>query len=367
MKPRRTLLAWASVFLFTFLGLWLLPALARLLWLPSSTFATSRRLEQHRRAGNATLGFEAVLAVTPHTIPARLRWRQDGMVAAAALTGLDIGYATQPAWNESDVHSFVEHARDGGDSPTGGAALAWLGHLYTLRRAVANGHSTALILEDDVDWDVAVKLQAVDVAKAIWNLSHPRHVLSWGRFVGQAVERDVDEELDDAPYGLGWDVLWLGHCGSAVPEDKNSIYRYNDSSLPPVTQSAVKEKGVRFVYQSGSPVCSFAYAVTKESAEKILRLATGNSVAFDVWLHFACERGQLKCFAVNPELFHQHEMAGAHDSLINGLDSGNPIEFEKTNNVWHSARCNVGSNATVPISCSRQYDRVEEAHLEDRR
>lgn len=296
-------------------------------------------------------------------MPERLRWRKDGMVDAATLTGLEIQYPTQPQWTDADEHAFVEHSRDGGDSPSGGAAKAWLGHLYTLRHA--SNFSTALILEDDMDWDVAVKQQAVDVANAIWTLSHPQYLLTLGRVVGQAAK--LEAELDDAPYGLAWDVLWLGHCGSAVPEDPDAIYRYNDSSLPPVTQSAVQDKGVRFVYQSGSPVCSFAYAVTRHSAEKILRTATGNSVAFDVWLHFACERGQLTCFAVNPELFHQHEMAGAHDSLINGLDSGNPIEFEKTNNIWHSARCNVGSNAMAPVSCPAQYDGVEEAAPEGQR
>ncbi|KAK8216258.1 hypothetical protein IWZ01DRAFT_196567 [Phyllosticta capitalensis] len=348
MKSRRTIIAWAFAFLLTFLGLWFLPAVVRLLWLPNSTFVTSRRLEQHRRAGNATLGFEAILAVTPHEMPERLRWRKDGMAAAAELTGLAIEYPTQPLWNESDLHAFVENSK--GDSPSGGAAKAWLGHLYTLRQAA--NFSSALILEDDMDWDVAIKTQAVEVAKAIWRLSSPHPVLQQFGRVGQAEE---DEKIN-WPYGREWDVLWLGHCGSAVPEDQNIIIKYNDTTLPPVTQSAVQEKGLRFVYGPiGSPVCSFAYAVTQRGAQRILKKATGDSVAFDVWLHFACERGVLRCFAVNPELFHQHEMAGAHDSLINGQDAGHPVEFEKTNNIWHSARCNVGSNTTVPISCPKQY------------
>ncbi|KAK7529838.1 uncharacterized protein J3D65DRAFT_641406 [Phyllosticta citribraziliensis] len=312
-------------------------------------YQNTQSISLHQLAGNATLGFGAILAVTPHSPPERTSWRKAGMQQAASFNGLDIGYPRQPQWNESDTERLAANSPDG--EPKGGAAKAWLGHLYTLQQATE--HRTALIFEDDVDWDVAIREQSVAVAEAIWDLTHPHD---------DEQDKVLNEE-SDAPYGLSWDVLWLGHCGSSLPREDDEaaqITSFTDTTLPPIVKTSIPQlienpTHQRYVYRTGSPICSFAYAVTQAAARSIVeRASAGQAVAFDVWMHFACERGELRCYAVNPELFHQHEMAGPHDSIINGVDQGTVVEARRTMNIRYSARCNadLGGSMEQPVTCS---------------
>ncbi|KAK7569062.1 hypothetical protein IWX47DRAFT_124159 [Phyllosticta citricarpa] len=313
-------------------------------------FGRTPSFSPHQVAGNATLGFGAILAVTPHSPPERTSWRKAGMQQAASFNGLNIGYPRQPQWNESDLEQLAAKSPDG--EPKGGAAKAWLGHLYTLQKATQ--YRTALIFEDDVDWDVAIREQSVAVAEAVRDLTHPQD---------DHHDNVLDEEASDAPYGLAWDVLWLGHCGSSLPKEDDEaaqITSFTDTTLPPIVRTSIPQlldnpTHQRYVYRTGSPICSFAYAVTQTAAHFIVeRASAGQAVAFDVWMHFACERGELRCYAVNPEIFHQHEMAGPHDSIINGVDQGTVVEARQTTNIRHSARCNadLGGSIEQPVTCS---------------
>ena len=51
--------------------------------------------------------------------------------------------------------------------PKQGAALAWLAHLDLVKYFIMSDYDTALILEDDVDWDVNIKEQTVRIAEAV--------------------------------------------------------------------------------------------------------------------------------------------------------------------------------------------------------
>lgn len=60
------------------------------------------------------------------------------------------------------------------------------------------------------------------------------------------------------------------------------------------------------VHRTTAPFCTFAYAVTRASAARIVRdygVEKEGVDAFDVQLLEAC-RGVLRCFSVAPELFH---------------------------------------------------------------
>lgn len=280
-----------------------------------------------------SIKFGAILAVTPSNPPERMSWRKAGMQKAAEFSGLDIQYPTQPKWSDSDIERLTSNSNGELKKMP---AMAWLGHLYTLKQA--SRYKTALIFEDDIDWDVSIREEAVKTAEAIWRLTQDPNVSG------------VNKE---EPYGLAWDVLWLGHCGSSLPDDENIITTFHDPTVPPEIESNPDNK-IRHVYRTGSPVCTFAYAVRQEVAVDIYERAAGQSIAFDVWLHFQCEGGHLKCFAVNPAIFNQHEMAGAHDSIINGQDHGFIVEQRVARDIWHSARCNAELGGTLdhPITCA---------------
>jgi hypothetical protein len=99
--------------------------------------------------------FGAVIAVSRQQSP-----RRDGLLFAADITGIDISIPAQPVWTDEDIFQL---RADDISIITRGSALAWLGHLNALRAFLASDHSTALIIEDDVDWDIRLRTKQIPV------------------------------------------------------------------------------------------------------------------------------------------------------------------------------------------------------------
>ena len=146
-----------------------------------------------------------VLAVSSSNSP-----RRASLIQAANVTEIDITIPTQPLWTENDTQNFKSSPYS---SMKNGTILAWLGHLNTLQRFVTfntfllnpfdkmfrfldSGYETALILEDDVDWDIRLRSTQIPLAaKAIRSVLPPSYpAYYWGN-------------------PLGWDLLYIGHCG----------------------------------------------------------------------------------------------------------------------------------------------------------
>jgi hypothetical protein len=223
-------------------------------------------------------------------------------------------------------------------------------------RFLDSGLETALILEDDVDWDIRLRSVQIPLAASATRQLlppqrsfHPfsnfgsKHVQYWGNH---------DE----------WDLLYLGHCGDyfdEVTEDGLKSSKtfnltdlphvvYKDFTLPvrselhPFTQSLFSALHMpansRAFHRSKFPLCSFGYAVTRPAAERLLsdlappKLRKKGPRAFDVSLLHACNKGSktpsptpkwnnpkphpdpklrykyaspgLRCWTLNSELFH---------------------------------------------------------------
>jgi hypothetical protein len=136
-------------------------------------------------------------------------------------------------------------------------------------RIVESGINTALIMEDDMDWDIHLKAQLRAFAEG-----------------ARSVLRESSHN-PQSPYSDSWDLLRLGHCGEPFPEnleenvgledhEKEKIAsKYliiNDSTVPPyehvsnlIDWSAYPPK-TRIVHRSAAPICSFAYAVSQTDA-----------------------------------------------------------------------------------------------------
>ncbi|KAL1626911.1 hypothetical protein SLS54_002449 [Diplodia seriata] len=365
---------------------------------------------------NATLGFETILAVSPRTT-----WRSTGLHAAALRTNLSITIPPQRPPTAAEVASFMAL------NPSGilndGSARAWLAHLQVMR--AAQNYSSALIVEDDADWDVRVHDQAGWVAEAVRNLTVPR------------------TETREWPWGEDWDVLWLGHCGEKLPyeegegpgdevggeqgegdgakvvaeevevvteeivggaapdegaeepapavvqtQDKENLeakvktptgekmpltagkakrlppgvlpgeddyITLYDPTLPPTIGSydprmSGDSQDTRWVQHAAGPICTFAYAVTGASVAKMLAMQHGDEQAFDLWMHSRCRSRELRCFTVNPEMFHHHVAAGLPSSLVNeGQVGGSGKNY--TENIMYSARCNWDRPDDKLVSC----------------
>lgn len=194
-------------------------------------------------------------------------------------------------------------------------------------RIVNTGVSSALIVEDDVDWDVHLKLQLNDIAHGA------------RRILGES------SPFPHSPYGDAWDILWLGHCGEPFPEtlEENAGLEddlkarmsikftiKHDDTVPPYSQVShlvdwsSYPAHTRLVHMTAAPICSFAYAVSQSAARKILYALSvdGLHMPFDNSLAELCrgaiydmgrqrEGGyQLKCLSVNPTIMFHHKAKG---------------------------------------------------------
>ncbi|KAF9639324.1 hypothetical protein BFW01_g11130 [Lasiodiplodia theobromae] len=266
---------------------------------------------------NATLGFNAIIVVSGPGSPRRSR-----LIQASNVTEIDLTIPDQPQWTEQDIKNFTDALAWGGRETGRGSTLAWLSHHHVLQWFLHSELETALILEDDVDWDIRLRtLQIPHAAAAVRDLLQPATTY----------------------YGdLGsWDLLWIGHCGDwfnkieagigpgyQKPEDLRSLPHriFNDSTLPDrenlhpftkdfLTAIEMPEKARAF-HKALHPLCTFGYAVTRHGAARIVKdiapITRPESPAYDTAMLHGCVKRGLRCYTVNPELFHH--MIG--DSII---------------------------------------------------
>ncbi|RDA89802.1 hypothetical protein CP533_4659 [Ophiocordyceps camponoti-saundersi (nom. inval.)] len=274
------------------------------------------------RVANRTLGFETVIAIG---LPERSD-KRDALHLMAALSGFDIDWVdgVKPSEISNKALPFGIDLKSVQDNFLGG----WRGHMNAIRRVVNSGVSSALIMEDDMDWDLHLKLQLNDIAQGT------RQVL-----------KESSSHVPESPYGDSWDVLWLGHCGEPFPETleenvgleaeakarMNVKYAINeDNTVPPYSEVSrlvdwsAFPAGTRLVHLSAAPICSFAYALSQSAARKILFALSvdGLHMAFDNSLAQLCrdsihdlglqkEGGyRLKCISVNPTIMFHHRAKG---------------------------------------------------------
>lgn len=252
---------------------------------------------------------------------------------------------------------------------------------------------SALILEDDADWDVRIKEQLFAISQGTRILLDRAHEEE--AFTASLTPKQRQVDRINSPYGHGWDILWLGHCGETFPEripghheihDPSSArYTYfamrDDETLPAepaaVTESWIagdlaRERGTRWVHFSGGPTCSQAYALSQSGARKVLlALSVGGTLVeqLDNAMSRLCRDhtpwddgagdprdprdprdppgypgAGARCLSVNPAVFSQHKPRGRRSAAsdIETVEDGEGLreEGESPNLVW-SARLNV--------------------------
>lgn len=245
---------------------------------------------------------------------------------------------------------------------------------------------SALIMEDDTDWDIRVKSQMTRLAKASRLLIQPmdgssnktHDPTSWDESTSE-VPRDLYIDSSDkvvepttSPYGDvdKWDLMWIGHCGARMPlgSDEAPKLPLGRAIIPNDETVAAREhfakmfggevlvdkypEHTRVVTRSKENVCTSAYAVTNQGARRILYSMGLDDFggAYDLTLAAMCARGRrynLKnCLTIQPPLmsFHQPIVAKAALSDIATDDNNNKVEYTDqrfTLNMRWSTRMNL--------------------------
>ena len=237
----------------------------------------------------------------------------------------------------------------------------YLSNILWCFRVVQNNYTTALVVEDDVDWDIRLKSLLRDFALS-------SNAIAQHAGLGTINFDDIPPTMSPTltPYGDDWDLLWLGHCGMHLPATGLVIHN-NDPSVPEPqylhswddnerTPLIVYPAHTRVVMRDSTvPVCSLGYALSQHGAQKLLySLGLQRFDApFDVMLRSWCQRADVICPGVIPQLFDHYRSQGSKD-----LDSdiSEPKEGFRDKPVTLNIRWSVRINFEKLLSGEINYD-----------
>lgn len=214
--------------------------------------------------------------------------------------------------------------------------------LIQAHRMVRENIQTALILEDDADWDISLKKQLYEFAKG-------SRALQFNETTSQSTPL--------SPYGDDWDILWLGHCEASNLWDQDGKYYIipDDPTVPPRehmrgggpnrSAPSLSANRTRMIFESVGGRCTAAYALSARGARTLLyiqSLTVAHSI--DRGLSRMCSSKKLlfKCISPWPAL-----IGGFRDKGDTSKDSdrvsvkGTVREVAETDNVQYSVRLNV--------------------------
>ncbi|KAI0136514.1 family 25 glycosyltransferase [Xylariales sp. AK1849] len=318
-----------------------------------------RTIPDINRVTNDTLGFSKIFVLG---LPERSD-KRDAIALTSALTGFHVNFI-DGVRGESVPDKAIPFGMDG-KVLRENALGCWRGHMNAVRRIIEEDLDSALIMEDDVDWDVRLRAQLEQVA-------HGARTLLPGT--------PAPGSSPNSPYGDDWDLLWLGHCGEIFPEalEENRVKPAeqlekiqqkftieNDTTVPPPDfttgfQDFKSNPYTRWVHITGAPICAFAYALSQKGARKVLfDLSVDHlDAAIDNALAGLCQRSvvaasepgatadrglDIKCISVTPPVFFHHKAKGpiAGDSDIQTVRGDVIREKGKTENIMWSGRNNI--------------------------
>ena len=323
---------------------------------------------------NTTLGFERVFVVS---LPERKDMLK-GFERAANVTGFEYQVLDGTAEEGDEEQEVVEKLlragrrsrtakeREGKEKAAAEAAkTAWYqhSHLNAAKWIIAEDMGSALIVEDDADWDAGLREQLKTFAVGSNLLLGPKPRRDKGK---------KNKKEPSTPYGHGWDMLWLGHCGSRpVTEDQRRFIIRNDPTVPPkrhrynpddvpeeVKEQDHGDEGTRTVYRAGSGACLYAYALSLSGASKLLYHldATPGNMPVGIALSRLCAYAtfDFKCIGVFPQLMDGFYIGKAE--AVKGGRNGQGTGKMHSWNIEYSTRQNIGNLRTGRKASNRWPD-----------
>ncbi|KAB8068896.1 hypothetical protein BDV29DRAFT_199027 [Aspergillus leporis] len=293
---------------------------------------------------NETLGFQHIYAIGMK----ERTDKRDYLTLAASFHGINIDWRNGVYPDTVVEKAYPLKLNESGVKPT--AIGCWRAHMNTLIDIVENRYTTALILEDDADWDISLRQQLAEFARGVRTLT------------------DNQKESKQAPYGTNWDILWVGGCASAAKKNETDFYVIpNDPTVPNTTirgpwggpegpsdqwRRSHPEwpiDSTRFIYRAHMGCCTFGYAVTYEGARRILAELSVHYLnqPVDNAMSYLCaglDRPQLRCYAPFPNLIGTFRAEG-YASRDSDIDQWEDRKWEyhgaQAYNMVYSTRLNI--------------------------
>jgi hypothetical protein len=272
----------------------------------------------------------------------------------------------------------------------------------TSRSIVEQNITSALVMEDDIDWDIRIKSQMRDFARAsrllvqplahttdqYLDLSHPQPTKDQ-QYTDFNVNEHTTSDPVDSPYGdlSRWNLLWLGHCGCRFPRASDLNVPIGRAVIPddqtvPEHQHLDMEYGndellrqypahTRVVSRARVNTCSLAYGISQPGARRFLYELGIHMMSDtnDMMFRYVCDgvdgRCLGTCLAVQPQFFQHHRPIGLKAGFSDISDHGDGFNDQAfTRNIRWSVRLNFPKL----ISGSTDYidlfgDGAEKLHL----
>lgn len=216
---------------------------------------------------------------------------------------------------------------------------SWRAHLNFALAVVRNRLSSAIVFEDDADWDIEFKSQLELFAQG-----------------SRGLTTNEPSTKPHSPYGDDWDLLWPGHCATSVHKEETRTFIIdNDPSVPPPNHRvtfgnkpdmSAYDNSTRIVFRAGGGVCVYAYALSFRGAQKLLHhMYTRESYEpFDLALDGLCRLDpDFRCIGIYPQIIDSHKAAGAvsRDSDIGDITTTEQRKTGYTFNIVRSVRINL--------------------------
>ncbi|KIW12762.1 hypothetical protein PV08_07948 [Exophiala spinifera] len=286
---------------------------------------------------NSTLGFQKIFAIN---LPERSD-KADTMLLQASLTNFTLDFVDGIRGENVSPKALPLTMNQGN-----GSIGCWRAHLNVWKRMIQENIETALVFEDDSDWDIGIKAQLHELAKG------SRFLLETG------------SQTPRSPYGDGWSLLWIGHCHTdpnmtdprrwVIPHDPTvplAGYRsqFGGHNMTRWAEGDNPDPQTRVVYFQDFAFCTSAYAVTRSAAQKMLYKLSmiPFSLTVDGGMGNMC-KGDLhdfRCIAPYPRLIGRSTPPGSmarSSDIQGGNESEDPVLWEAlSENVMFSVRQNL--------------------------
>jgi GR25 family glycosyltransferase involved in LPS biosynthesis len=273
---------------------------------------------------NSTLGFEKILVLN---LPSRSN-KKDEMTMMASMSNINLTFIDAKHYSQLDPAGLPWHRKF--EMP--GILGVFRAHADAWQKILQENWSSALILEDDTDWDVNLRY-------AMQQLHQPLAALinSYDPIKKYRASTEHDPWLSSE-----WDVLNLGLCLEStfkaedrqpelVDNENPPHVLYEDNTMPdqedsgdnlvkyyerynytyPKKSDNPSAPRQRLVSLSHWPICMNAYAVSKRGALRMLFHTTrGLNNPVDLMMADLCADDKIRSYEVIPPIMGQWKIEG---------------------------------------------------------
>ena len=335
---------------------------------------------------NSTLGFEKIIVLH---LPSRLD-KKDELLLMAEVAGIELTFLPTKRLTELSSNGLPWHEKFIGESKN--TMGVYRAHMDAAAFLLEKGWNSALILEDDVDWDIRLR-------SILQRFQQPLATLinSWSNTSDSAPI--IQSTQNDPWMSKEWDLINFGTCIEAGldPKDRFDVQHpplitYEDDTLPEYSSIINTEKyhtdvlphgwvtglmnqynvtlpgdteriskgfkAQRIAMVNNKAVCLSAYAVSRQGATRILYQASREmTIPIDDIMAKMTSQRTIRSYEVLPPIFAQWKIQDGtrnSDKMIDNVGDINVNQGNHNPSIGYAAFIKDSLRASMANTLGRQ-------------